>query len=94
VAAVARGERRLRLLLQRRRAADRLDELRAELGGRERVEVRGVPVVPAEVELVDGLRVVAQRAVVAAVREHLRELRRQLDLLGDLARRVALVREP
>src|SRR5262249_56320184 len=59
----------------------------------QRVEVRRIAVVPAEVELVDGLGVVPHRPVVAAVRERLRELRRQLELLRDLARRRALVRE-
>ena len=59
----------LRLLLHGGGAAHRLDVLRAERLGRQRIEVRRVAVVPAEVELVDRLRVVAQRAVVAAVRE-------------------------
>ena len=70
-AIVAALEGRARLLLHRRGAAHRLDVLRAELDRRQRIEVRRVAVVPAEVELVDRLRVVAQRPVVAAVREAL-----------------------
>jgi hypothetical protein len=49
-----------------RGAAHVLDVLAPALDGRQRVEAGGVGVVPAEVALVDRLRVVAVRAVVAA----------------------------
>jgi len=64
------------------------------LDRRQRIEVRGVPVVPAEVQLVDGLRVVPDGAVVIAGREPGPQRRRQAQLLGDLLGRMAGVREP
>ena len=54
----------------------------------------GVAVEPAHVALVDGLGVVADRAVVAAVGPAVRQGRRQLDQLGDLGARQSLVGHP
>jgi hypothetical protein len=47
------------------------------------VERRRVAVEPAEIEDVDGLDVVVQRPVVAAIGPKVSEARRQLDLLRD-----------
>ena len=57
--------------------------------GRQRVQVGRVAVIGTEVELVDGLDVVAQVAVVAATAGVGRERLGQLDHVGDFARRVA-----
>src|SRR6266516_2888975 len=58
------------------------------------VQRGGVAVEPAHVALVDGLDVVADRAVVAAGMPGLLQRGRQLQQLGDLAARVALVEQP
>ncbi len=54
----------------------------------------GVPVEPAEVALVDGLHVVVDGAVVAPAGRRVGERRRQLELLGRLDHRPALVGQP
>ena len=92
-AIVARGDRSLALLQHGRGAAHRGDILLRSVHRRQRIEIRRVAVVPAEVHLVHGLGVVAHGAVVAAVGEAIAQRRGQLELLGDLARRQALVRE-
>jgi hypothetical protein len=56
--------------------------------------VSGVGIEPAEVTLIDGLDVVAHRAVVAAVVPALRQLIRYGEHLGDLGAGVAMIREP
>ena len=70
-----------------------LDRLPGALDGRELVERRRVAVEEAQVVGVDGLDVVADRAVVAAVGEAAADPLRELDHLGDLGRPVAVVRE-
>ena len=75
-------------------AAHRVDVAGRLLHGRQRVEVGGIRVVPAEVVLVHRLRVVTDRSVVAAHREVARERSGELELFRDLARRRAAVREP
>lgn len=64
------------------------------LRGGVRPQPRGVAVEPAHVALVDGLHVVADRPVVAAGVPRRLEGRRQLDHLGDLCAREALVEHP
>ena len=71
------------------RTADQIEPALGRFLRRQRVEVGGVAVVGAEIELVDRLDVVPQVAVVATRAEEGRQRRRQLDQLGDLARRVA-----
>jgi hypothetical protein len=56
--------------------------------------MRRVAVVPAEVALIDGLDVVAGRAVVAVGMPGLVQPRGQLDHLGDLTAHIALVEQP
>ena len=92
-AVIARRDGGLCFCLQRCCATHGLDIAFSEFLGWQRVEVGGIRVVPAEVELVHGFGVVAQRAVVTAVGELRGELRRELELLRDLARRCALVGE-
>ena len=68
-----------------------LHPLLRAFGGRERVEVHGVGVVPAHVLLVHGLRIVRYGAVVlAGVPVFLQRLG-QLDHVGDFVRGVALI---
>ena len=62
--------------------------------GRERVKVCGVRVEPTEVALVHGLRVVTQRAVVAADVEAVVEPRRNRQRLRDFERGLAVVGAP
>ena len=75
------------------RAAHRLDGVRRRFGGRQRIQVRRIAVVPAEVGLVHRLRVVADGAVVVAIREHRAQRGRQLQRLGDLLGSETGVRE-
>ena len=57
-------------------------------------EMRRVGVVPAEIPLVDGLDVVAERSVVATVVPDAGQPRRQLELFGDLGADQPLVHPP
>ena len=74
-------------------AAHVLDVLLPALDRRQRVEVGGIGVVPADVPLIDRLRVVAQRPVVAARVPRGGEALRRGETLGDLGRLVAVVHE-
>ena len=74
-------------------AAERVDVAGGQLGGRMRPQPRRVAVEPAHVALVDRLDVVADRAVVAVGAPRVGQGRRQLDHLGDLGARVALVEQ-
>ncbi|MNI27713.1 hypothetical protein D3C73_814620 [compost metagenome] len=60
---------------------------------RQVVQIGRIARIPAHVTLIDGAAVVAQGAVVATVRPEVFELRRQLDLFGDLLARVAHVHQ-
>ena len=91
---VALGERPSGLGHDRVRTAHGGDVARAGLLGHVLPEVRGVAVVPAHVELVDGLDVVADRAVVAVGVPRTLEGRRECHRLGDLAARQARVEHP
>ncbi len=53
---------------------------------RQRIEIGRIGVVPAEIELIDRLGIVAQRAVIAARRPFAGQARRQFQLLRDLGR--------
>src|SRR5207244_2468515 len=75
-------------------AAHVLDVLPPALHRRERVEGGGVRVVPADVALIDRLRVVAQGSVVAADVPGGGEAPGQGETLGDLDRLVAVVHQP
>src|SRR3546814_5836450 len=66
----------------------------ARLGRRELVQGSRIAVEPAEVKHIGGGDVVVERPVVSAVGPKGREALGQLDLLGALAHRVALVRQP
>ncbi|GHI27035.1 hypothetical protein Shyd_84060 [Streptomyces hydrogenans] len=68
----------------RRLAAEGLHPAAGLLGRRVLPQVGGVAVEPAHVALVDGLDVVAERAVVAAVRPDPFERGREAEGLGDL----------
>ena len=92
VVAALEGRLRLPTHLARRRPSHRRSASPASTGG-SGSRFAGLRVVPAEVPLVDRLGVVAQRAVVAAVGEDGAQRLRQLDLLGDLLRCQAQVRQ-
>ena len=64
-------ERCLCVADQRFGASGQLHVFLSCLDGRERIEIRWVAVEPSKVALVDCLRVVAERAVVAAIRKRL-----------------------
>src|SRR6185503_6227928 len=70
--------------IARRRAAHVGDRLARALHRRQRIEVGGIGVVQAQVALIDGLRVVAEGAVVAAHVPLLLEALRQRQPLGNL----------
>ena len=79
---------------QRRLGAAHVGErLFRRLDWRQRIEVGGIAVVPAEIALVHRLRVVAHRAVIAAHRPFARQLGRQIEHLGDLRRFPAVVHQ-
>jgi hypothetical protein len=76
------------------RAAHIVDLFAREFRARQWIQVGGVGVVPAEIELIDRLGIVAQRAVIAARGPVARETRRQPQALGDLRRRQAVIEQP
>jgi hypothetical protein len=90
-AVVAQLERAARLLERRVGAAHELDVALRRLRRRVGVQRCRVAVEPAQVVDVGGLDVVVERPVVAAHRPVVRQRGRESDLLGDLARRQAVV---
>src|SRR5262249_58139421 len=90
-AVFAGGEIPPRTREDRLRAAHVLDVSLRLLDGRQRIEVGGVSVIPAEIFLVDCLHVVAYGAVVVAVLPFLCEALWQNEGLGDFCRRHAVV---
>jgi AcrR family transcriptional regulator len=68
-----------------------VDRLPRILHRRQRIEVSGIAVIPAEIFLVDRLGVVAQRSVIAAHGPFPSQARGQAQFLGDLGRRKAFV---
>jgi hypothetical protein len=93
-AVVAELKRAAGLVQQCVGAAHELDVAFGGVLGRERVQVGGVAVKPAEVVDVGGLDVVVERSVVATHRPVAVELRGELDQFGDLDRGVAVVGQP
>ncbi len=75
-----------RAIEDRLRTAHVLDILLAAFDRRQRIEVDGIGVVPAEIFLVDRLHVVADVAVIAAAVPGAVEALGQLDRFGDLGR--------
>ena len=59
-----------------------------------RIEVGRVGIVPAEIALIDGLRIVAVGAIVAAVGPFIGQRRRRNKGFGDLRLRQPLVHQP
>ena len=92
-AKLALGEIRPCARQDRLRAAHILDIFLAGLDRRQRIEIDGIGVVPAEIFLVDRLHIVADVAVIAARMPGAVEARRQSDGLGDLGRGQAVVHQ-
>ena len=93
-AVFALGEILARPRDRRGRAAHVGDRLLRALHGRQRIEVGGVGVVPAEIPLIHGLGVVAERAVVAAHVPLFLEAPGQREPLGDFAGLEAVAHQP
>jgi len=92
-AIIALVEGGARFLQQRIGAAGEIDIALARLDRRQLVQVCWISVEPAEITLVDSLRVVIERAVIVARVPFACERRRQRQHLGDFERRQSVIGE-